>query len=197
MSRFATTQSFMSPRTGTAWVTLTSEDDQILPQPGELIRLRYEMANLDFYHGPRSVIASSVATSCLPQGSPGPRASYRGRRGTAFHYVLVGAAFRELDGSVRIGFYPIVSYSCRPKGWVESWNALDWMENASDAVKLHHIPIPANDWNPEPHPAFGSNRLAFQNWKNNRPAWLAVHMHTHTIAKTEEVRFCSLSYTFY
>jgi hypothetical protein len=71
------------------------------------------------------------------------------------------------------------------------------MEKASDVVKLHHIPIPANGWDPASYPAFGTIRLAFQNWKNSRPAWLAVHMHTHTIAKEEEVRFYSLSCTFY
>jgi hypothetical protein len=182
-----------------AWVTLTSESDDIpLPQPGELIRLRYEMANLDFSHGPRSVIASSVATSCHPQGLSRLRTTYRGG-GTAFHYVLVIGAVREGENneSVRIGFYPIVSYSSCPKGWEGSWNALNWMEQASDTVKRHHIPIPANNWDPKPYPAFGHKRLAFQGWKNNRPAWLAVHMHTHTMAKEEEVRFCSLSYSFY
>ncbi|KAF8241418.1 hypothetical protein K440DRAFT_626654, partial [Wilcoxina mikolae CBS 423.85] len=165
----------MTPHTKTAWVAITSADISVsLPQPGELIRLPYEMANLNFPYGPRSVIASSFGSQASYPGGPKPR------------HALVSTAVRSPNGSVRIKFYPIVSYWSPSKGWQGPWKAREWMETASEVSQLHHIPIPATDWDPEPHPALGF-RLAFKagdkDWKNSRPAWIAACQHTLSINK--------------
>lgn len=64
------------------------------------------------------------------------------------------------------------------------------MATANEVIQLHHIPIPAIDWDLEPHPLLGF-RLAFkagdQDWKNSRPAWVAAYQHTLSMNKDDEV----------
>jgi hypothetical protein len=113
----------VTPHTETAWVAISFADINVpLPQPGEVIRIPYEMAILDFPYGPRSIIASSFGSQASYPGGPRPR------------HALVNDVTRYPHNSVRIRFYPIVSYCRHSRGWQGPWKASEWMATASEVI---------------------------------------------------------------
>ncbi|KAA8892701.1 hypothetical protein FN846DRAFT_915005, partial [Sphaerosporella brunnea] len=158
---------------------------QQIPQEGELVMSSIAMDTINFPHGPRSTYCptghpSQMSCSCTPLLTT---------PGKGWHYALVIFAWRdEAKKDTMVIFLPVVSYSNRPKGFTgTAWNADTWMRNNTNEVqKLYHLPVPATGWTPPPNPHPMAPAVAFTNWVNNRPSWIAVANSTLKLADTDQ-----------
>ncbi|KAA8914400.1 hypothetical protein FN846DRAFT_902119 [Sphaerosporella brunnea] len=158
---------------------------QQIPQEGELVMLSFAMDTINFPHGPRSTYCptahpSQISCSCTPLLTT---------PGKGWHYALVIFAWRDdVKKETMVIFLPVVSYSNRPKVFTgAAWNADTWMRNNTNEVqKLYHLPVPATGWTPPPNPHPMAPTVAFTNWMNNRPSWIAVANATLKLADTDQ-----------
>lgn len=160
------------------WTSHIYRDDTLLPLIGELIKVRYSIADLDYPYGPTST------------GSLGSRpTAVRRQDKLPFHHVVVSAAAPAHSGGISLQFFPVVSYSRPPPGFTGAdWNPAAWMLTQPPSVSFRHLPIPASGWNPSAPALWGTNPLDFGPWMNDRPSWVTIQPRLHTIAGSETVR---------
>lgn len=163
------------------WASHAYHTDSILPRPGELIKIRYFIAHLDFDFGPRSDGTRGTAAST-------PSSAARRLKKPPFHHVIVSAVAASPTGNISIQFFPVMSYSNPPPTFTgRDWNSAIWMQTQPEETTLRHLPIPAHGWNPTPPQLWGTTPLDFGAWRNDRPAWVAIVPRVHTIPGTETV----------
>lgn len=161
------------------WTSHIYNTDPVLPRPGELIKIRYSVAALNFNFGPRS------------DGSLGSLQSSTTRRlkKSPFHHVVVSAVTASPTGSIGIQFFPIVSYSNPPPTYTgRDWDPVVWMQAQPDETTFRHLPIPANGWDTAPPGIWGIEPLDFGVWRNDKPAWMMITQRATSIPRTETVR---------
>ncbi|KAA8897242.1 hypothetical protein FN846DRAFT_993182 [Sphaerosporella brunnea] len=163
------------------WVSHSYDTTQQVPEVGELVMLAFPAQTINFPYGPRSTYAPSRQMS----SAYGQLVTTTGSR---FHYALVLFAMRNsTNGRTLITFLPVMSYSNRPQGFRgNAWDADAWMrDHASDLQKMYHLPIPAAGWTPPPNPHPLAPVVAFNNWLNNRPSWIAVTVSTFDLKDSD------------
>ncbi|KAA8914029.1 hypothetical protein FN846DRAFT_886167 [Sphaerosporella brunnea] len=167
------------------WIHHCFATAQQLPQVGELVMLSFSAQQIKFPHGPRSTYCPSVHASHARSACSATLTAGEKR----WHLALVTFVTRyDHREQTLVSFLPIVSYSERPAGFsAPTWNADTWMRNdATEVQKLYHLPIPASRWCPQPNPHPHAPAIAFTDWINDRPSWLAVASSTVFMSDSDE-----------
>lgn len=159
------------------WISHIYPEDAVIPVVGELINFRYRFGSIDFPHGSAS------------EGTMGTNPSVaRRQKKMPFHHALVSSVLVTQAGDLLVVFFPVVSYSNPPPGFIGTdWDAAAWMLAQPPQTTFRPLPIPATGWSPAPPTLWGTSPLNFGRWTNDRPAWLTIHAAHRTIPGSDEV----------
>lgn len=175
------------------WTKLSYTANSQIPLLGEVILLRYPIGIIPFSYGPASELVTSANTSRAYTTFSTTSTGKPKRLKASFHHVLVVRVTHDpTTTSVHLQFLPILSYSSCPPGLTlpvgaSSWVAAEWMAQATEVQRLHHLPVPAIGWNPPRSHRQEVPVLSFGSWFNTRPSWLAMTIVEHTLHENHQV----------